>query len=105
MWQISRLVTNPSAIYRDASASHICWLTLRKLEGDGAMLKVDPWCKAAECQRAIEIIADPERRVVLNRLRSLWIALCNEPSFDELELSTITRIHTQLMSVYRNAMH
>jgi hypothetical protein len=69
------------------------------------MLQVDPWCKAAECQRAIEIIADPERRVVLKRLRSLWIALCNERSFDELELSIITRIHTQLMSVYRNAMH
>lgn len=69
------------------------------------MLQVDPWRKAAECQRAIEIIADPERRVVLNRLRSLWIALCNESSFDEFELSAITQIHTQLMSVYRNAMH
>jgi hypothetical protein len=74
------------------------------------MSLVDPWGKAAECERAIAVVADPERRVVLNSLRSLWIALGNEGAFfDGLEradqLSTIAQIHVELMSVCRNAMH
>ena len=74
------------------------------------MLQVDPWGKAAECERAIAIVADPERRVVLSSLRSLWIALGNGQSrFQGAErtvhLSTIAQIHTELMSVCRNAMH
>jgi hypothetical protein len=78
--------------------------------GAGAMLQVDPWTKAAECDRAIALVADPERRIVLERLRSLWIALSNERSiFDEPDrahqLSTITQIHTELMAVCRGAMH
>jgi hypothetical protein len=74
------------------------------------MSQVDPWGKAAECERAIEIVADPERRIVLNSLRSLWIALGNKQSFfDGVErtgqLSTIAQIHAELMLVCRNAMH
>ena len=74
------------------------------------MLQIDPWSKAAECDRAIELIADPERRVVLESLRSLWIALCNERSLldqsDRLRpLSKIAQIHTELMVVCRRAMH
>jgi hypothetical protein len=44
------------------------------------MLHVDPWTKAAECDRAIQLVADPERRIVLESLRNLWIALSNEGS-------------------------
>jgi hypothetical protein len=72
------------------------------------MLRVDPWDKAAECERAIEVVADPERRVVLESLRSLWIALGNEqPLFAERahQLPTIAQIHAELMSVCRNGMH
>jgi hypothetical protein len=72
------------------------------------MLHVDPWDKAAECERAIEVVADPERRVVLESLRSLWVALGNEqPLFAEQarQLSTITQIHAELMPGCRNAMH
>jgi len=74
------------------------------------MSEVDPWGKAAECQRAMEIIADPERRVVLSSLRNLWIALGNAPSsFDRFEragqLSMIAQIHKDLISASRNAMH
>jgi hypothetical protein len=74
------------------------------------MLQLDPWGKAAECERAIEVVADPERRVVLNSLRSVWIALGNKQSSfvesgRERQLSTIAQIHTELMSVCRNAMH
>jgi hypothetical protein len=74
------------------------------------MTKLDPWGKAAECERAIAIIADPERRVVLRSLRSFWIALGNQQSsLDRLQragrLLTIAQIHTELLSVCRNAMH
>jgi hypothetical protein len=74
------------------------------------MVQVDPWGKAAECERAMEIVADPERRVVLNSLRSVWVALGNQRSFLEApdqaeQLSNIAQIHTELMSVCKNAMH
>jgi hypothetical protein len=73
------------------------------------MLQVDPWGKAAECERAIEIVADPERRVVLDSLRSVWIALGNkQTSFDSGRaghISTIAQIHTELMTGCRYAMH
>jgi hypothetical protein len=73
------------------------------------MSHVDPWDKAAECERTIKIVADPERRVVLDSLRSLWIALGNRQSFDRVEqagqLSTIVQIHAELMLTFRNAMH
>lgn len=74
------------------------------------MVRVDPWGKAAECERAIEIVADPERRVVLSSLRSVWIALAKKERFHGApetvgELSTITQIHAELMSACKNAMH
>jgi hypothetical protein len=74
------------------------------------MFLVNPWDKAAECARAIKVVADPERRIVLDRLRSLWVALGNEQSLVGAaeragQLSTITQIHVELMSACRNAMH
>ena len=74
------------------------------------MSEIDPLGKAAECERAIEIVADPERRLVLSSLRNLWIALDNAPSsFDRFEragqLVTIAQIHNELISASRNAMH
>jgi hypothetical protein len=89
------------------------------------MLEVDFWSKAAECDHAIRLVADPERRIVLESLRSLWIALCNERSRNERSrnersrnersllgqtdrispLSNIAQIHTELMAVCRSAMH
>jgi hypothetical protein len=84
------------------------------------LLHVDPWSKAAECERAIERAADPERRTVLESLRCFWIALGNElptggrrDGADHVstmprihtQLSIITQIHTQLMAGCRSAMH
>ena len=73
-------------------------------------MKLDPWDKAAECDRAIEIVADPERREVLDRLRSVWLAIGDRPSFlDRAEraaqLSTLAQIHGAMMSQCRDAMH
>ncbi len=76
----------------------------------GVILRIDPKRKAAECDRAIARVADPERRIVLERLRSLWIALeSGLPLLDEPDranqLTTIAEIHTELMAVTRQAMH
>jgi hypothetical protein len=74
------------------------------------MSRIDPWDKAAECKRAIEVIADPERRVVLDRLRTLWIELGSTQFLFEgteraSQLSTIIQIHAELMLSCRDAMH
>lgn len=74
------------------------------------MLRLDPWSKAAECDRAIARVADPERRIVLESLRSVWVALHNEQSFLDApdragQLSTIAQIHSELMAGCRTAMH
>jgi hypothetical protein len=74
------------------------------------MSSLDPWSKAAECDVAIERVADPERRIVLESLRRLWIEVCNSLSvFDDPDqadqLSTIDQIHMELMAVCRTAMH
>ncbi len=74
------------------------------------MLQIDPWVKAAECERAIRVVADPERRSVLISLRSLWVALGNEDSIRDRsrqsgQVPMIAQIHAELMSLYRNAMH
>jgi hypothetical protein len=74
------------------------------------MLILDPWSKAVECDRAIERVADPERRIVLESLRSVWIEVCDSHSLldepDRAEdLSMIDQIHTELMAACRTAMH
>ena len=78
--------------------------------GTCAMLQIDPWVKAAECERAIRVVADHERRSVLISLRSLWVALGNEESISDRsrqsgQVPMIAQIHAELMSLYRNAMH
>ena len=74
------------------------------------MILLDSWSRAAECERAMAVVADPERRIVLNSLRDLWIALANRQSpLDRPEhaarLSTIVEIHAQLIWGCRSAMH
>jgi len=74
------------------------------------MFSLDPWSKAAECELAIERVADPERRIVLESLLNVWIEVCDSLSFVEErprthDLSTIEQIHTELMASCRTAMH
>jgi hypothetical protein len=74
------------------------------------MLQIDPWVKAAECERAIRLVADPERRSVLISLRSLWVTLGNEVSiFDASgqvgQVLKIAQIHAELLFSYKSAMN
>jgi len=71
------------------------------------MSQVDPWEKAAECARAIEISIDPHRKAVLDNLQHMWIALAGERgslSSEELarEVETIGRLHTTLAGTDRD---
>ena len=74
------------------------------------MLQIDPWVKAAECEHAIRVIADPERRSVLISLRSLWITLGKEETiFDASrqagQVPKIAQIHAELLFSYKSAMN
>ena len=65
------------------------------------MSRIDPWEKAADCERAIQAAADPQQKTILKNLRYLWIALANESecmSADEFahESETIGRLHIAL---------
>ncbi len=44
--------------------------------------------QVAECERLMELAADPRKRMAFKLLRDLWIALANEsPRFDSGRLS------------------
>jgi len=47
----------------------------------GTMSQVDPWEKAADCERALRITVDPIRREILSNIREFWIALADERPF------------------------
>jgi hypothetical protein len=72
-------------------------------------MSLDPWSKAAECDRAIERVADPERRAVLESLRLLWLDICKSLLVEGLDqttyLSAIAQMHTEFMAGCRTAMH
>jgi hypothetical protein len=39
------------------------------------MFQVDPWEKAADCDRALRLTIDPVHREVLTNIREFWISL------------------------------
>jgi hypothetical protein len=78
--------------------------------GTDAMLQIDPWVKAAECERAIPVFADSERRSVLISLKRLWVALGNQQSIfgrhrQAARVPKIAQIHAELMSLYKHSMN
>jgi hypothetical protein len=70
-------------------------------EQEVAMPQIDPWEKAADCERALRITVDPIRRETLSNIREFWIALAQESRFlseDALaaQIETIGRLHAKL---------
>ena len=62
------------------------------------MVQVDPWEKAADCERAIRLTLDPVHRETLGNMREFWIALAQKAPFlsdDALatQIETIGRLH------------
>jgi hypothetical protein len=65
------------------------------------MAQVDPWEKAADCERAIRITLDPLRRETLTNIREFWIALAQKSRFlnDDalaIQIETTGRLHSKL---------
>jgi hypothetical protein len=66
------------------------------------MFQIDPWERAAECERALQAEVDSTHREILTDVRDLWIGLANTRSllprsqFDE-QVETINRIHAELI--------
>ena len=58
------------------------------------MVPVDPFEKAADCERSLQASNEPERRLVLSKLRDLWIEIGNRRSVmnDEEFASDIERL-------------
>jgi hypothetical protein len=69
-------------------------------EREVSMSQVDPWEKAADCERALRITVDPVHRETLSNIREFWIALAHESRFlsDEalaIQIETIGRLHAK----------
>jgi hypothetical protein len=45
------------------------------------MFQVDPWEKAADCERARRLSFDPVHRENLTNIREFWISLANSRPF------------------------
>ena len=66
------------------------------------MHQIDPWEKAAECQRYLQAEVDSTRREILTNVRDLWIGLANARNFltgaeDQVEVEKLNRIHADLI--------
>jgi hypothetical protein len=77
----------------------LCCITDKQ---EAAMLQIDPWEKAAECERALQAAADPADREIFADVRQLWIGLANARcllSGVELEeqLEAINQVHGELI--------
>jgi hypothetical protein len=45
------------------------------------MWRMDPWEKAADCERALRLTIDPVHREYLVNIREFWISLANKRPF------------------------
>lgn len=89
----------PISPTRKATASFVKMMGYR--EQEVLMPQVDPWEKAADCERALRITIDPIHRESLSNIREFWIALAQESRFltdDALaaQIETIGRLHAKL---------
>ena len=65
------------------------------------MSQIDPWEKAAECARAIQISLDPHHKNILSNIQQMWVALArqrNSLSAEDLakEIESIGRLHVKM---------
>jgi hypothetical protein len=68
---------------------------------EDAMFQLDPWEKAADCERALRLTLDPRHRERLTNIRDFWISLAHKrPLLSEREFASeaeaIARLHAGL---------
>jgi hypothetical protein len=51
------------------------------------MAQIDPWEKAADCERAIRLTLDPVHRETLSNIHEFWITLAQKSQFLSDDLS------------------
>ena len=66
------------------------------------MLQIDPWEKAAECERYLQAEVDLTHREILANFRDLWIGLANARNFPtgaefDQQVETLNRIQADLI--------
>jgi hypothetical protein len=88
----------PKSEARKAMENPVKMLGFR--EQEVCMPQVDPWEKAADCERALRITVDPIRRETLSNIREFWIALAQESRFLSdaalaAQIETIGRLHAK----------
>ena len=70
------------------------------------MSLVDPWEKAADCERALRITIDPIRREMLSNIREFWIALANErPFLNDADLAAEIEVISHFHSAIDRDIH
>ena len=68
------------------------------------MFQLDPWERAADCERELRLTIDPTRREKLINIRDFWISLAHrrvfltESEFAD-EAQAITRLHANLITL------
>ena len=66
------------------------------------MPQIDPWEKAAECERYLQAKVDSTHREILTNFRYLWIGLANARNFPtgaefDQQVETLNRIQADLI--------
>ena len=91
------LATAPALVFSGT------WRARGRLAGENVMAHVDPWEKAADCERALMLTLDPIYRANLTNIREFWISLAHKRPFLSdadfaSEAETIGRLHANLTS-------
>jgi hypothetical protein len=70
------------------------------------MSQIDPWEKAAQCVKALEMSSEPELRTLLEVIRDSWIGLANRRSLltgaeFARQATRLGRMHADLVQLAR----
>ncbi|MET0631817.1 MAG: hypothetical protein ABWY92_13225 [Xanthobacteraceae bacterium] len=74
------------------------------------MLQIDPWERAAECERYLQTEVDSTRREIFTNVRDLWIGLANARNFltgaeFDQQIKTLDSIQADLIKPAKIKIH
>jgi len=72
-------------------------------------MMIDPWEKAEECQRALNVCPDLAKRSVLRELRQLWISIGNQKAAGAtdwyVQVTDIAKLHMDVLGPRSPSVH